>query len=88
LRVTRRVGSVALQDDSRALLLFDNNWRCANDFLMKRAWVFASVFIRGCPFLNGAEAKRKIETADVGVDGPTASRARIGAVNNQDRSRP
>src|SRR5665647_85592 len=24
----------------------------------------------------------------VGVDGPTASRARIGAVSNQDRSRP
>ena len=30
----------------------------------------------------------EILTLIVGVDGPTASRARIGAVGNQNRSRP
>jgi hypothetical protein len=29
-----------------------------------------------------------LDPSSVGVDGPTASRARIGAVSNQNRSRP
>jgi hypothetical protein len=40
----------------------------------------------GAKASNGLATRHLYKT--VGVDGPTASSARIGAVSNQDRSRP